>query len=52
MIAAEKSQPQSLIYGAFFLFQILLEELCYALKQVVACVCTIVDAMVAVGVEC
>ena len=34
------------------LLQILLEEFCDALEQVIACVCTVVDAVVAVGVDC
>ena len=34
------------------LLQILLKEFCNALEQVIACVCTVVDAVVAVGVYC
>ena len=34
------------------LFQVRLEELCYFLEEVIACVAAIVDAVVAVGVDC
>ena len=34
------------------LLQVRLEELCYLLKEVIACITAIVDAMVAVGVNC
>ena len=34
------------------LLQVRLEEFCYLLKEVIACVAAIVDAMVAVGVDC